>query len=150
MLHHLGRRLDPLRRTHQDVNRAEPFLLEPKRLADAALQPVALRSRRVVLARDENAEPRPSGGAPLDEEGVSLGPQALPPSQQPLEIGFAAQPSRWSQAEPLRARRRGDYSASRRRPRARRLRSTLRPPAVRLRTRNPESVTLRRICLAQT
>jgi hypothetical protein len=34
-------------------------------------------------------------------------------------------------------RRDGDYSASRRRPRARRLRNTLRPPGVRLRTRNP-------------
>jgi hypothetical protein len=41
------------------------------------------------------------------------------------------------ETESLLRRGYADYSARRRRPRARRLRSTLRPPGVRLRTRKP-------------
>jgi len=88
-------------------------------------------------ARNEDAQPWPSCRTPLDEEGVSVGAQALPLLQQPLEIRLAPQTTRRAETEALGARCAGDYSASRRRPRARRLRSTLRPPAVRLRTRKP-------------
>jgi len=55
-------------------------------------------------------------------------------SQQVLELGFSPQPPRRIQPEALGGR---GYSPMRRRPRARRLRSTLRPPGVRLRTRKP-------------
>jgi len=54
--------------------------------------------------------------------------------QQILEVVFSPQAARRVQPEAL-ARR--DYNPTRRRPRARRLRSTLRPPALRLRTRKP-------------
>jgi hypothetical protein len=88
-------------------------------------------------ARNEDSQPRAPGHAPLDEEGVSVGAQALSLSQQPLEVRLAPQPPRRAEAEALRARCGSDYSPSRRRPRARRLRRTLRPPGVRLRTRKP-------------
>jgi hypothetical protein len=55
-------------------------------------------------------------------------------SQQSFELGFLPQPARGIQPEALAGR---DYNPRRRRPRARRLRSTLRPPGLRLRTRNP-------------
>jgi len=90
-----------------------------------------------VLARYENAQPRPSCRASFDEEGVAVGAQALSLAEQPLEIRLAPQPPRRAESKALLARRGSDYSASRRRPRARRLRNTLRPPGVRLRTRNP-------------
>jgi len=90
-----------------------------------------------VLARYENAQPRPPCGASFDEEGVAVGPKALSLSQQPLEIRLAPQAPRRAEPKALLARCGSDYSASRRRPRARRLRRTLRPPGVRLRTRNP-------------
>jgi hypothetical protein len=54
--------------------------------------------------------------------------------QQAFEFGLLPQAARRIQAEALAGR---GYSPRRRLPRARRLRSTLRPPAVRLRTRNP-------------
>jgi len=54
--------------------------------------------------------------------------------QQSFEFGFLPQPARGVQPEALAGR---DYNPRRRRPLARRLRSTLRPPAVRLRTRKP-------------
>jgi hypothetical protein len=90
-----------------------------------------------VPTRHENTEPGLSGDAPLDEKGVTVSAQALPSSQQPLEIRLASQAPCCAEPEALGPRCGGDYSASRRRPRARRLRSTLRPPAVRLRTRKP-------------
>jgi len=88
-------------------------------------------------ARDEDAKPGSPGRTALDEEGVTLGAYPLAILQQSLEIRFAPQPPCRAEPEALRARCGGDYSASRRRPRARRLRRTLRPPAVRLRTRKP-------------
>jgi len=54
--------------------------------------------------------------------------------QQIFEVVFSPQAARRVQPEAL-ARR--DYNPMRRRPLARRLRSTLRPPGVRLRTRKP-------------
>ena len=134
--HHLRGSLDPFGRPHQQVDRSEMLLLQAERLPDAAFQGIALQ-RRAVPPRDQDPEPRPSGRAPLDEEGVPVSAQAPSLSQQPLEIRLAAQPPRRAQPEAPSARRGSDYSASRRRPRARRLRSTLRPPAVRLRTRKP-------------
>jgi hypothetical protein len=55
-------------------------------------------------------------------------------AQQVLEFGFLPQPPRRIQPEALGGR---GYSPRRRRPLARRLRNTLRPPGVRLRTRKP-------------
>lgn len=58
-------------------------------------------------------------------------------AKQPLEYGLLPDAPGGIEAEALLDRARNSYSASRRRPRARRLRNTLRPPTVRLRTRNP-------------
>jgi hypothetical protein len=89
-----------------------------------------------MLARDQDAEPRPACGSALDKEGVAPQVAALAFSQQALELRLASQSALRIETETL-CRRYRDYSARRRRPRARRLRSTLRPPGVRLRTRNP-------------
>ena len=67
-------------------------------------------------------------------EGVAADAAPGAVSQQAFELGLACQPTPGIQPEALAGR---GYSPRRRRPRARRLRSTLRPPAVRLRTRNP-------------
>lgn len=110
------------------------FLFEAKRLSDTALDTVALGGRRRMPARYQHAEPGRTFSPSLDEESVTgnTAPRAL--SQQPLEVGLAPQAAPGIQPEALW--RRG-YNPSRRRPLARRLRSTLRPPGVRLRTRNP-------------
>jgi len=112
-------------------------LFQAEGLSNAALEVIALRGRRAVLARYENTQPRPPCRASFDEEGITVGAPALPLSQQPLEIRLAPQPPGCAEPKALLARGGSDYSASRRRPRARRLRNTLRPPGVRLRTRNP-------------
>jgi hypothetical protein len=85
-------------------------------------------------ARHQHAEARASGIASRQVERVSIqaAPRALP--QQALELALLPQPARGIQPEALAGR---DYNPSRRRPRARRLRRTLRPPGVRLRTRKP-------------
>jgi len=57
-------------------------------------------------------------------------------TQQLLELRLAAQPATCIEPETL-AGRYSRYSPTRRRPRARRLRNTARPPRVRLRTRKP-------------
>jgi hypothetical protein len=131
---HLCRRLDPVRRSHQNVERTEALLLEAKGLADAAFDPIALDCARCVLARDHHSEPCRTGFAPrrIEGEPVEAAPRTV--SQQCFELGFLPQPARGIQPEALAGR---DYSPRRRRPRARRLRSTLRPPTVRLRTRKP-------------
>jgi hypothetical protein len=87
-----------------------------------------------VLSRDQHAKTGAAGGAPRKIDGIALdaAPRALP--QQVLEFGLLTQPARRIQPEALVGR---DYSPRRRRPLARRLRSTLRPPGVRLRTKKP-------------
>jgi hypothetical protein len=70
----------------------------------------------------------------LQEEGIAAEVAPLALLQQPLELDAAPQPAVSIQTEALA--RRG-YNPRRRRPRARRLRRTLRPPGVRLRTRKP-------------
>jgi len=58
-------------------------------------------------------------------------------TQQLLELRLAAQPASCIEPETLACRCYNRYSPMRRRPRARRLRNTARPPRVRLRTRKP-------------
>jgi hypothetical protein len=75
--------------------------------------------------------------SPLEKEGVAAEVALLALVQQVLELRLLAQPALPIETERL-PRRVGDgYNPMRRRPRARRLRRTLRPPGVRLRTRNP-------------
>ena len=90
-----------------------------------------------MLARDQDAEPRVSRGASLDIEGISVQDMPLALTQQPLELGLLPQPARGVQDEALLRARYNGYNPRRRRPRARRLRRTLRPPRVLLRTRKP-------------
>src|SRR5205085_2116911 len=106
----------------------------PERLAHAALDVVALGGGRRVLARHQNAEPRSACIASLHIEGVVGNPAPRALAQQALEAGAALHAARAIQPEALL--RRG-YNPRRRRPLARRRLSTLRPPGVRLRTRNP-------------
>jgi len=90
-----------------------------------------------VLARDQDAQPRLAVRTALKEERIAGQRAPLAFAQQALELRFAPQPARRIQTETLLCCRYNDYSPTRRRPRARRLRSTARPPGVRLRTRNP-------------
>src|SRR6185503_16392677 len=73
---HLGGTPEALRRAHQHVDRPQLLLLLAEGFANTALQAVAIGSRPAVLARDQNAKPRTPCGAPLDKEGVAVGPQA--------------------------------------------------------------------------
>lgn len=126
--------LHAIRGPHQHVERTKPFLLQPERLADTALDAVAHHGARRVPARDQHAEPSGSAFASRHIEGISVKAAPLAPPQQGFEFGLAPQPARRIEPEALAGR---GYSPRRRRPLARRFRSTLRPPAVRLRTRKP-------------
>jgi hypothetical protein len=90
-----------------------------------------------VFARYQNAKPRPTVGATRKEKCVAGESSTLPFAQQPLELRLAPQPARCIQAETLLCCRYNGYNPRRRRPRARRLRNTARPPRVLLRTRKP-------------
>jgi len=109
-------------------------LLQAERFTDTALDAISLGGRRRVLARHEHPQPCLAIAAARQVERITrqATPRSLP--QQSLEFTAARQPPPGIQSETLA--RRG-YNPSRRRPRDRRLRSTLRPPGVRLRTRNP-------------
>jgi len=124
-------------RPHQEVKRAQIFLLQSKSFPNASFDAVAIGRRRRVLAGDQNAEARPARGAPFKKERVAAKRAALALAQQPLKLRLAPQPARRIQAVTFLSRRYNRYSPRRRRPRARRLRNTARPPRVRLRTRNP-------------
>ena len=113
------------------------LLLEPEGFANASLEAVTLYCSRGMLARDEDAEARPSGCTTLDKKGIPLENTPLASTQQPLKLGFLPQPACGVQDETLLRCRYNGYNPRRRRPRARRLRSTLRPPRVLERTRNP-------------
>jgi hypothetical protein len=87
-----------------------------------------------MLAGNQDPQPGLSALALLQVEGIAgeVTPLALP--QQALELDATPQTAGSIQSEALA--RRG-YNPRRRRPLARRLRRTLRPPGVRLRTRKP-------------
>jgi hypothetical protein len=87
-----------------------------------------------VLSRHENAQPRRSRIASLQKKAVPGQVASRPLLQQAFEMRFLPQPASGIQPEALAAR---GYNPRRRRPLARRLRSTARPPRVPLRTRNP-------------
>jgi hypothetical protein len=89
---------------------------------------------RGMLSGNQHAEPSPTAVASRHIEGVTVQAAPRAVSQQGFELGFLPQPARGIQPEALAGR---GYSPRRRRPRARRFRSTLRPPGVRLRTRKP-------------
>ena len=127
----------PVRRAYEHVDVADPCLLETKCFTNAALYAIAIHRGGCVPARDENAEARGSCDAALIVENIPSQAATRSAAKQPLELELSPEPAGGVQAEALPCRARSGYSASRRRPRARRLRSTLRPPRVRLRTRNP-------------
>jgi hypothetical protein len=88
-------------------------------------------------ARDENAEPGRARGPALIVEDESSKTAAGPAAKQAFEFDLPPKAAGFVQAKAVLYFADYGYSASRRRPRARRLRSTLRPPLVRLRTRKP-------------
>ena len=110
------------------------LLLEPEGLADAALDTVAHDRRPRVAPRHQDAEARAAAIAVGEVERVAIRASPRPFAQQAFEFRLAPQAARRVQAETLAAR---GYNPRRRRPFARRLRSTARPPRVLLRTRKP-------------
>lgn len=133
-LDHAGRGLRTVGRPYEDVEGPEFLLLKAESLPNAALDAVAVRSTRGVLARDQHAEPRAAciARSYVKRETVEAAPSTL--AKQAFELCLLPQPAAGIQPEALYVR---GYNPRRRRPLARRLRSTLRPPGVRPRTRNP-------------
>ncbi len=125
---------DSVRRTHQQVDRAQRFLLHPECLADTALDAIALHRLRCMLFRHQDAQSRGARGASLQEKAVTGLIPSQPVAQQAFELRFLPEPAGGIEPETLAAR---GYSPRRRRPLARRLRRTARPPRVPLRTRKP-------------
>jgi hypothetical protein len=136
-MHHARRAFDSVGRANEHIQRPERLLLQAKSLSDAALYAVTHGGGRSMLARDQDSEPRRARAAPfvIEEIACTAGPDSA--AKQPLVVALAPEAPRCVQAEAFLCRRYNGYSPRRRRPRARRLRSTLRPPGVRLRTRNP-------------
>jgi hypothetical protein len=85
-------------------------------------------------ATDQYSESRWTGIAPGEIERVAVEIAAQSLAQQMFEFAAASDTPPCTKSETLADR---GYSPRRRRPRARRLRRTLRPPGVRLRTRKP-------------
>src|SRR4029450_3831946 len=129
-----GARLDAVRRPYQHVERPKARLLQAKRLAQAALDAVALNCPGRMLARHQQAQSRPTRIAALQIERVAGHLFSPAFAQQAFELRFLRETAGCTQPEALFGR---GYSPRRRRPRARRLRKTARPPRVPLRTRNP-------------
>jgi len=90
-----------------------------------------------VAARDKDAEPRGAYLAPREVKREAARIAPLAGAQQLLEPRLLPQAALRIEAKSLLRRGDRSYNPMRRRPRARRLRSTLRPPGVRLRTRKP-------------
>ena len=88
-------------------------------------------------ARDQNPQARRTRSPSSYIKHIAAQAVPLAFSQQLLELRLAAQPATRIEPEALARCRYNGYSPMRRRPRARRLRSTARPPRVRLRTRKP-------------
>jgi len=88
-------------------------------------------------ARDQDSQPWRFSGRARDVKSVARYAAPLGFAQQPLELRPVLQPTRAIEPVTLARCRYSSYSPMRRRPRARRLRSTARPPRVRLRTRKP-------------
>jgi hypothetical protein len=88
-------------------------------------------------ARDQDAEPRRLSRRARYVKSVAGYVAPLGFAQQPLELRSVLQPTSAIEPVTLARCRYRSYSPMRRRPRARRLRSTARPPRVRLRTRKP-------------
>ena len=123
-----------IRGPDEHVERAQLVLLQPEGFANASFDAVALGGGRGVLSRYEDSEPRPAFLAPLEVEDVARKVAPRTCAQQSFELRSPPQSAPGIESEALVAR---GYSPRRRRPRARRLRSTARPPRVRLRTRKP-------------
>jgi hypothetical protein len=109
-------------------------LFQAESFSDTALDAVALGGRGRMLAGHQESEPRFAAVAPRQVKRIASEAAPRPPSKQALEFSAASQAALGIQSEALA--RRG-YNPRRRRPRARRLRNTLRPPGVLLRTRKP-------------
>jgi hypothetical protein len=112
-------------------------LFQPEGFTNASLDAVTVHGSSRVSARHQKPESRYAGLATSEKKSVALDAATFAFAQEPLELCLAPQPARPIKAETLLRRGDRNYSASRRRPRARRLRNTARPPCVRLRTRNP-------------
>src|SRR5690349_17087098 len=134
----MAERISPLARrvgrTHEQVDRTEVLLFKSEGFPDTSLDAVAVGRSGGMLAGNQDSETRLTRTTPLEIKRITARRASLPLAQQPLELSLAPQAAARVEAKSLKRRRYADYSARRRRPRARRLRSTLRPPAVRLRT----------------
>ena len=131
---HLGSGFDSVRRAHQEIERAKPRLLEAKGFANAALDPVSIGRPGRMFFCHQQSEPCVAAFPLHPVERVAADAAPLSLAQQALELRFLPQAPGRVEPEALAGR---GYSPRRRRPRARRLRSTARPPRVPLRTRKP-------------
>jgi hypothetical protein len=109
-------------------------LFQAESFSNTALDAVALGGRGRVFAGHQESEPGLATLTPRQVERIASQAAPRSPSKQALEFSAASEAAPGIQSEAL-ARR--DYNPRRRRPRARRLRNTLRPPGVLLRTRKP-------------
>jgi len=124
-------------RPNQELEAPKVFLLESESFADTSLDAVTLDGSGGVPAGDQDPDARLTFGAAPNIKKVAAQAVPLAFTQQLLELRLAAQPAACIEPESLGRRRYNRYSPTRRRPRARRLRNTARPPRVRLRTRKP-------------
>jgi hypothetical protein len=128
---------------NQQIDRAQFRPLEPERLADTALDRVALHCLRGMSSRDQKTQACRTFFAPSYVERVARDVAPHPLTEQPLEIALLSDPLLRAEPESRptlasgHAARRDAYTARRLRPLARRARSTARPPRVPLRTRKP-------------
>jgi len=127
----------PVGRPHEEFEAPKVFLFESESFADTSLDAVTLDGSGGVPAGDQNPDTRLAFGAAPNIKKVASQAAPLAFTQQPLELRLAAQPATCIEPETLARCCYNRYSPTRRRPRARRLRNTARPPRVRLRTRKP-------------
>lgn len=132
--HHMRGSFCAERRPDQYIDRPKRALLQAKRLSHAALDAIARRSARRVLARHQQPQPGTTCVALLHIDRITGHLLSPTLAQQTFELRFLREAPGRTEPEAFAGR---GYSPSRRRPRARRLRSTARPPRVALRTRNP-------------
>lgn len=125
---------------HNEINTGKPLLAQPKSLAYEPLYPVTVDRPGSNLLADNYADSRPvQCVCPRKHAEMATDRDRLP-GERSQELDPPQQTRRTWQCR----RTRGAQTLNRARPLARRARSTLRPPRVRIRTRNPW-VRLRRV-----
>lgn len=101
----MGRRFGAVRRSYQEIDVPQGFLLEAKGFPNAALESIPFDGLRRMFFRHEDAQPRTAALARFQEERVTAEMAALAMLQQVLEARFLGKPP--GRAEPEALARRG-------------------------------------------